>query len=190
MSKKHESNEYLVNFNLNNQFSEYSIIEVQKVAESQLYVYDVVAFKTLEGQTIIHRIIDVKNIGGVKHYVTRGDANNANDTFEPTFDNIIGRYTGKNLKFIGVLILFMQSNSGIVTVLAIFYTLGLFMILFEKLEKMKRERTERLVAIIEYDEADSTHVFEHDFVQNIYYKGFVYRFKNNDFLGKEVIVDP
>ena len=190
MSEKHESNEYLINYNLTNQFAEYSIIEVSKITEPQLYVYDVIAFKDPTGQTIIHRIIDVNITDGVKHYVTRGDANNANDTFEPTFDDIIGRYNGKHVKSIGILVLFMQSNSGIVTVLAVFYCVGLFAVLFEKLEKMKRDRTANLISIIEYDEEDKVPFFDHDFIQNIYYKGFVYRFKNNEFLGKEVIMDP
>ena len=40
------------------------------------------------------------------------------------------------------------------------------------------------MAVIDYDLDDDEFIFDHDFVQNIYYKGFVYRFKNNKFLEK------
>lgn len=187
MSEKHENNEYLVTYNLNNQFAANSIIEIENIREDQLYIYDVVAFKNFEGQTIVHRIVDISYEGGVVHYVMRGDANNANDTFMPVFDDIIGRYNSNYVPSIGILILFMQSNSGITTVLAVFYCLGLFATLHEKIERMKRDRTSLLLSIIDYDIEDHDSSFEHDFVENIYYKGFVYRFKYNDFVGKETI---
>lgn len=190
MSKKHTANEYLINYNLNNQFDEYSIIEVEKINEDDLYTYDVVAFKNQDGVTIIHRIVDIQIEGSQKRYVTRGDANKVSDAYRPTFDDFIGRYNGNEIKHVGVLILFMQSDSGIVTIIALFINLIVFTVLYEKLEKMKRERTDILVSIIDYDLTEETPYFDHDFVQNIYYKDYVYRFKNKEFLGKEKITDP
>jgi signal peptidase I len=189
MSKKHTANTYLDNYNLRNQFPANSIIEIRKVSQDKIYIYDIIAFKNDEGKTIIHRVRDIIYDGTTLRYVTRGDANAADDTYRPTYDNVIGRYTGDHVKFVGVFILFMQSNSGIVTVIAVFYCLGLFFYLKEKTEKQISRRTERIMAVIDYDLDDDEFIFDHDFVQNIYYKGFVYRFKNNKFLGKELIED-
>ena len=55
MSAKNDVNDYLITYNLNNQFGANSIIEVEKVEEENLYVYDVVAFKNDVGQTEIGR---------------------------------------------------------------------------------------------------------------------------------------
>ena len=85
------------------------------------------------------------------------------------------------LNLLVFLFYFFQSDSGIATVLGVFYSLGLFAVLYEKLDKMKRDRTTLLISIIDYDKNDQKPYFDHDFVQNIYYKGFVYRFKNTDF---------
>lgn len=133
MSKINEANDYLVNLNLRNQFDEYTIIEVEKVKEENINQYDIIAFKNDKGQTIIHRIKEIDTSGPVTRYVTRGDANNANDTYRPVFEDVIGRYTGFKVNSIGVLVLFMQSNSGIVTMVGVFYILILFFVLFEKL---------------------------------------------------------
>lgn len=185
MSTKHESNTYLTNYNLKTQFPANAIIEINKVEEQDVYIYDVIAFKNEKGQTIVHRIVDVRVINGVNHYVMRGDANNKNDDFEPTFENFIGRYQGSYVKGIGIFILFMQSNSGITTVLAVFYNLGLFFTLHEKLKKLADDRNELLAKAIDYDLDYKLDNVDQDFVQYIYYKDFVYRFRSNEFLGKE-----
>ena len=115
MSAKNDVNDYLITYNLNNQFGANSIIEVEKVEEENLYVYDVVAFKNDVGQTVIHRIINVEIKDGELRYVTRGDANNASDSYRPVYEDLIGRYNGNKIDNIGILIIFFQSNAGIVT---------------------------------------------------------------------------
>ncbi len=190
MSAKNDVNDYLITYNLNNQFGANSIIEVEKVEEENLYVYDVVAFKNDVGQTVIHRIINVEIKDGELRYVTRGDANNASDSYRPVYEDLIGRYNGNKVDHVGILIIFFQSNAGIITVISIFYILTLLVTLSEKLSAFQRERTDRLLSVIDFDFEDDDTFPDHDFVQNIYYQGIVYRFKNNSFLGKEEISDP
>lgn len=139
MNEKHKDNNYLTDYNLNTQFPANAIIEIHKITEDDVYIFDVIAFKNDKGETIVHRIVDVKDINGVRHYVMRGDSNNKSDRFEPTFDDFIGRYQGIYVRGIGIFILFMQSNAGIVTVLAVFYNLILFFSLHERLKRIDRK---------------------------------------------------
>ena len=123
MSEKNEANGYLIENNLNNQFNTYDTIVIKKVRyESDLALYDVIAFVDSEGKTVIHRIIDIEfGTDGRIHYETRGDSNNASDKFRPCIDDIQGKYTGKKIPVIGMFALFMQSPIGIKTVVGLLY---------------------------------------------------------------------
>lgn len=189
MSEVNKANTYIENYDLGKQFPANSIIEIEKVSQDNIYIFDVIAFKNNEGKTIVHRIRDIIYDGETIRYITRGDANNADDPYRPVYEDIIGRYNGRHIKFVGIFVLFMQSNSGIATLISVFYCLGLFFSLKDKNERRIQKRTEVLMSVIDYDLEDEEFLFEHDFVQNIYYKGFVYRFKNNKFISKDEIDD-
>ena len=98
MSEKNKANDYLITNNLNNQFDTYDIIVIQKIEnQNELDVYDVIAFRDEEGKHVIHRIIAKEVIDGEIRYVTRGDSNNSNDSYKPTFEDVIGKYSNKLL---------------------------------------------------------------------------------------------
>ena len=59
----------------------------QKYFGQPLEVGDVVLVQPEEGSPVLHRIVEVNHDGS---YVTRGDANDANDLFEPKPEDIIG----------------------------------------------------------------------------------------------------
>ena len=40
------------------------------------------------GKQIIHRVIEVKEVGNIKYYYTKGDANNVGDNIALTFEDI------------------------------------------------------------------------------------------------------
>ena len=77
MSYKNSANKYLDTYDLDNQIQTYDIIEVKRYKEqSDVKLYDVVAFKNKNNTTIIHRIIEIRNDGT---YLTKGDANEVSD---------------------------------------------------------------------------------------------------------------
>lgn len=170
-----------------NQIPTWSLIGISKVNEEDLKPYDVIAFHdNNSNQIIIHRIIDIMEDDGGHYYVTRGDALASEDGFHPRYEAIIGRYNNFHIPYVGLFIYFLQTNAGIVTILAIIYCLVLFGVLSDKIAKKEKERKEELIAVIDIDLAIKE--VNHDIIEKIYYHGYVYSFKNNEFISKEKIL--
>lgn len=53
-------------------------------------VNDVIVFE-IPGKIVIHRVIDIEEIDGVKYYRTKGDANPTKDNYDITMDKIKGK---------------------------------------------------------------------------------------------------
>ena len=179
MSYKNEVNTYLENYD--NQFQAFDIIGITKKEKEDINLYDVIAFRNDEGNIIIHRIIEIDG----NNYITRGDANDQSDSWDTTYEDIIGVYNGFNIPLMGIFIIFLQSNSGIVTVIAIMYCLILFGILQDKIDKKLEQRTKELMNVIDVDLEHKD--VSHDFIERIYYRGYVYQFNAEKFIGKEAI---
>lgn len=183
MSQRHEDNTYLESEQLYNQFDTYDIIILKKVEKSSdLKLYDVIAFVNDEGINVIHRIKGFKG----SSYVTRGDSNNADDKYNPTFEDVIGVYTDEKIPLVGVFVLFFQSPSGVVTVAALIFCLVMMDKQNKKLREVQSERLEKLREAIGFDgEKSSTKEFSSKFNQYIYYKGFAYVFNDEGFVEKK-----
>lgn len=189
MSQKNPKNEdYLVNYD--NQFDTYDMIILEKVEKSsELKKYDVIAFVNDEGTNIIHRIIDIEYGSGGVRYVTRGDSNDADDKYRPTFDDVLGRYVNKRVPLVGVFVMFLQSYSGIITICALAYCLLMVDKKTEKLRIAFAERQETLDSAIRFDEITSVDDLKPHFTEIIYYKGFAYTFGEKGFVEKAPILD-
>ncbi len=182
MSEKHEVNGYLNENNLNDQFNQYDIIIIERVkSASELKKYDVIAFKNDKGVNIIHRIIGVSG----NKYITRGDANNADDSYQPGFNDVLGVYRGARIGAIGAFIMFLQSYSGIMTILALVYCMFMFDGVYKKIETCEETRTKILLEAIEGEENALTEkAMTAEFSETIYYKGFAYNFNEKGFIDK------
>ena len=125
MSQQNEANTYLKTNNLNNQFNTYDIIQIQKYKDvDQVKLYDVVAYRNDENIVIVHRVIEIKETDGTKTFITQGDSNNASDVGSQykeslSYDRIVGYYTNFRIKGVGAFIVFLQSNSGIITIFCV-----------------------------------------------------------------------
>lgn len=185
MSYKNEANPYLTENDLNNQFSENDIIVIHKVnSEDDIHLYDIVAYHDPQrGQTIIHRVIEIDESNGDYRLTTRGDANNATDTYHASFDDVVGKYTGERVQYIGVFVLFLQSYSGMVTIAAIVYCLSMIDHYGNKIEKASEERKAKLTKAI--DGINEDHSMYKDFNEVVYYQNYAYYFDQNGFMKKE-----
>lgn len=182
MSEKHKKNDYLGGYD--NQFPTYSIIVLKKVdSPSELRRYDVIAYTDDNGKNIIHRVVRINEDGT---YTTRGDANEASDTFHPSFENVIGKYTGRYMPVVGVFILFFQSYSGIATILAVIYCMIMFDNRIAAIGKKKEERTKALVDSLDLDKLDGEKEITVEFIEKLYLDKFVYHFDESGFVSKEV----
>ncbi|MCQ2772308.1 MAG: signal peptidase I [Bacilli bacterium] len=192
MSNKNEANDYLYVFDLNDQFQTFDLITLNKVdSANKLHQYDVIAYKNDENKNIIHRIISIDNVDGVIRYTTRGDANNATDTYRPTFEDVIGKYTGKRIPSIGLLISFFQSYAGIITVASVIFCLTAIDRFNRRLEEAKNTREETLSQVFDLSSMDGETYKEmaSALQQRIYYQGYCYKFDEKGFVDKYTMTE-
>ncbi len=184
MSEKNTANTYLYDealkqeYNLDNQFNTYDIIGITKYkSQEDVRLYDVVAYTSNSGTTIVHRIVEIENIDGVDYYITRGDSQPSSDdnTFYGDYlryDSIVGYYNGFRLPAVGAFAIFLQSGAGIVAVASIVYCFAMFEFFRRRLDKQIEARKAMLLSKIPYDgtsdELKSVHI------ERITYNGVEY----------------
>ena len=119
------------------------LVFIGKVDVEDLQVNDVITFK--QGKSYVtHRIIreGVDEKTGERIFYTKGDANNAEDTYPVYKDEIIGIYEGKRIGKIGDFVLFMQSMPGMLIFIGIPVVLFLVVdFLFRRKQKAKTEKS-------------------------------------------------
>ncbi len=197
MSEVNDSNDYIYEHNLNNQFNAYDIISISKYKnQEEIDLYDVIAFKNDDGDTIVHRITEIITLdSGEEVYITRGDANAVDDTYNQyssylTYEAIIGKYNGFRIPGIGIFVIFLQSNAGIITIIAIAYCLFMFDFYNTRYENLITERTNKLVELLDYD-LENNNIDELNLIykEELIYQNNIYTFIKGEFVSKEEIKD-
>lgn len=89
------------------------LIFVGKANPDELAVGDIIAF--MEGETVVtHRIVEVQTgENGETQWITKGDANNAEDQTPVTEDNLVGIYQWR-IPNLGNFAMFLQTPLGMV----------------------------------------------------------------------------
>lgn len=151
MSEKNSGNAYLTENSLDDQIQSYDVIELKSYSsQDEVSLYDVVAYTSDDGRTIVHRIISiVEEDGEVVGYVTRGDANLTDDNAGATplysgyltYDDIIGYYDGTRIPYLGYAVVFLQSASGILTVVALVYCFVVYDAVAASIDRSRKGRT-------------------------------------------------
>ena len=162
--------------------------------EEDVKLYDVVAFKSKQGTTIVHRIIDIQyDDDGHHYYTTRGDSNAISDNGSLydgylTFDKLIGHYNDFNIPVLGSFVVFLQSGSGIITIVSIVYCFVMFDIYKRKMDEAIINRSNLLIELIDVKQDDELNI-TNNFQQDLIYKGIKYTFKDGEFIDKTKIED-
>ena len=111
-------------------------------------LYKVYAFYDDDRNIIVHRLINIKtNEEGTKLYTFRGDANSGSGSFETniTYDKIIGEYSGYSSVFLGLFVLFMQSNIGIISLVLGIGMVAIFEIYQQKVDVVINKRKDEIL---------------------------------------------
>ena len=187
MSFKNAENPYLAN--INNQFNTYDMIVLEKPErESDIALYDVIAYVNDKGENIIHRVVGFQQTARGMSYITRGDSNNADDLYKPTFDNILGEYTDKRVPYAGAFLMFLQSYSGIITILAVIYCLIMIESTSDKIRAAREDRTIFLQEAIGFeDDTVPDEALNMSFTETVYFKDYAYTFDQNGLISKTQI---
>lgn len=95
-----------------------SIILIQKNKNTAEFKKgDVITFQTKDNLLITHRIIEVQNDG--QRYITQGDNNNGPDVEPVLAHNIVGKYSGYTVPYVGYVIHFLNTGQGAILFLII-----------------------------------------------------------------------
>lgn len=93
------------------------LLEPASDAEN-LHKDDVIAY-LVGGKVTTHRIVQVTELEGKRMYITKGDYNNVEDRIPVEPSQIQGMYNGKRIPNLGNIMMFLQSNMGILICLGI-----------------------------------------------------------------------
>ena len=184
MSQKNPANPYLSN--INDQFNTYDVIVLQKVeSDSELKLYDVIAYVNDNGENIIHRIVGFQQTASGVRYITRGDSNNADDVYRPSIDNVLGKHTGTRVPYVGAFLMFLQSYSGIITVVAVIYCLFMIDSTSQKIHDARKKRVLFLQDAIDVgaDTVQDENI-DSSFTEMVFFKDHVYVFNDNGLVSK------
>lgn len=117
-------------------FKKDDLIIVKEIEDiNSLKKGDVITFWTIdivEGQKVknTHRIVEVVEENGTKSFVTRGDANDANDSYNVYASDIIGQWTNAKLGGFGKVMSFLRTKTGfficILIPIALFFLFELY----------------------------------------------------------------
>lgn len=150
MSKRHPSNQYLVDNNLASQLNMFDLIITNPPPQQEeIQLYDIVIYQ-YENTYIIHRVVSIQEINGEYFFKTQGDAISAPDAELVKYDQIKAIYNGEKIPYVGSFVFFLRSPAGWLCILLI-----LFVIITTPIveRKLYREYVERIV-LIEVDKYD------------------------------------
>ena len=144
MSRKHEDNEYLNYYKLNDQFDIYDIVLVYSLPdEKDLKLYDIVVYEKND-ELIIHRIVGIEEPNekhpNERYFLLQGDAIKYPDSFPVKYEQMQAIYRGEKIKFVGSFIVFLQSPIGWLCLVLIFANLFVSPIITKKISAYEKER--------------------------------------------------
>ena len=117
-------------------FVQFSVLQ----KDADLNVYDVYGYKNSDGKIITHRYIGEREDGTL---IFRGD-NAPGEDVTVKREQILYHYQGKDIKYIGLIILFFGSGYGIYSIIAVIAIYVISDITIIKWEKIKNNRLEEI----------------------------------------------
>ena len=116
MAYKNESNHYLEQHGLDDQFDTFDLIFTHELpGEFELELYDVVVYE-FRGELIVHRIVGIEepNEQHPEHrlFQLRGDAIRYSDSDPVSYSQMRSIYKGERIPYVGSFVAFMQSPAG------------------------------------------------------------------------------
>ena len=128
------------------------LIVTKKVDPSTLKVGDIISFMETETTVVTHRIIDIKEDGS---FITKGDANNIEDTNPVTGEQIIGKFIFRIPK-VGGIAYFMQTPIGMLLFI------GIPVILYFVFDSFSRSKARKKKEELEKDRENEKEAMEEE----------------------------
>ncbi|MBQ9120746.1 MAG: hypothetical protein IJY12_00075 [Clostridia bacterium] len=144
MAKKYETNTYLYENDLNDQFDTFDLLFVYcPPAAAELELYDIVVYE-VDGVDVIHRIVGIEEPNeshpDERYFLLQGDAVEVPDRFPVHYSQIKAIYRGGKIPFVGSFIYFLQSPAGWICILLVIVAMIASSVVDKNLEKEKHAR--------------------------------------------------
>lgn len=126
MQEKNEDNEFLKEHDDGVRIHQYALIGIDKVNPDDLKEGDIIAFR-YEGSTVyIHRIVAIGELNGERVFTTMGDGNSSSlmNEINISADRIVGVFNGYHKGYLGVILIYMRSDIGMVALIFVFLLLA------------------------------------------------------------------
>lgn len=126
MEDKNDDNAFLKDNDDGVRIQQYALIGVDKVDPADLKTGDIIAFNYDENSVFVHRIIEIKESDGKRLFTTMGDNNSISAANETNIseDRIVGVFNGFHSAHLGVLLIYMRSDIGLVGLIFTFLLLA------------------------------------------------------------------
>ena len=149
MQEKNPDNAYLFENDINDQIAMFDLIVARPLpGEFELELYDIVVYE-LDGNYIIHRIVGIEEPNSshpdCRHFKLQGDAIGRYDRYPVLYEQMIAKYEGEKVPFIGSFIMFLQSPAGWFCMVLILFTAIITPLLEKKLDNKKSRRIVHVV---------------------------------------------
>lgn len=120
-----------------------SIIIIEQTDKNKLKAGDIITFATKENILVTHRIIESTESG----YITKGDSNNGVDINPVTPKNIIGKYSGVTIPYVGYVMFFVNTKLGGLLLLIIpgIYLIGISLINIRRSTKQEEKNIKETI---------------------------------------------
>ncbi len=114
------------------------LLVLQAQAPDDIIVGDIIVFNaSYHDKPIVHRVIEIQNVSGVLHYITKGDNNEMADMGYRVYNDIIGVVI-LAIPYVGNITLFLHEPYGFAIVIVLFLALLILPEIFMK-DKDKEE---------------------------------------------------
>lgn len=124
--------------------NEGDVVVIFKAKENNLKVGNVITFKKNQ-ELITHRIIEIRDKGIQKEYITKGDNNNVEDTEEVRYSQIQGVHV-LTIPFLGTIVIFIQNHFFLIILTLLIIVIGIYFMnrkqKAEEKSKIRRKKKE------------------------------------------------
>lgn len=118
------------------------LIAIDRKRENNYEENDVVSFILDDGTIITHKIIKIENDGEKSRYYTKGINNNYQDNDYIEFSQIIGKYNGFRIPYLGYIIGFANTRIGYLLLVIIPLGIVLVIAIMELVKELSKKRGE------------------------------------------------
>ncbi len=130
------------------------LIFIRTAEAEDIQVGDIISFFDPAGNgtsVVTHRVQEIVNQDGEIKFITKGDANNAEDRLAVRAQNLIGTYTGFHIPGAGHIAMFMQTTAGLIVcvILPILLLVGYDIIRRQIYDKKHAQDKDALLAELE-----------------------------------------